>query len=95
MAVFFPPYLNAVSYHFTPLLTLTSSIDSSIPSIPNLQIFIDTWLCDANAKKLPYYYFEFFDAPWKVWPGSPVEGFWGLLTIDKRLKVKLPDCLSS
>jgi len=60
-----------------------------------LQTFIDTWLCDANTKQLPYYFFEFFDAPWKVWPGSAVEGFWGLLTIDKRLKVKLPDCLSN
>jgi len=63
-----------------------------------LQTFIDTWLCDANKKQLPYYYFEFFDAPWKIWPGSAVEGFWGLLTIDKKLKVKLPespDCLAS
>lgn len=67
--------------------------EASVPSIPNLQIFLDTWLCDANAKKIPYYYFEFFDAPWKIYPGSAVEGFWGLLTIDKKLKVKLPDCV--
>ncbi|KAG0207183.1 hypothetical protein BGX28_001521 [Mortierella sp. GBA30] len=78
-----------------PTFPASGNTNSSIPSIPNLQKFIDTWLCDANAKKLPYYYFEFFDAPWKVWPGSAVEGFWGLLTIDKKLKVKLPDCLAS
>ncbi|KAF9316455.1 hypothetical protein BG003_001980 [Podila horticola] len=76
-----------------PTFPLSANRNSSIPSIPNLQTFIDTWLCEANEKKLPYYYFEFFDAPWKIWPGSPVEGFWGLLGIDKKLKVKLPDCL--
>ncbi|KAF9425374.1 hypothetical protein BGZ94_007579 [Podila epigama] len=66
---------------------------ASVPSIPNLQTFLDTWLCDANTRGIPYYYFEFFDAPWKIYPGSAVEGFWGLLTIDKKLKVKLPDCV--
>ncbi|KAF9189653.1 hypothetical protein BGZ51_009382 [Haplosporangium sp. Z 767] len=78
-----------------PTFPANDFTNSSIPSIPNLQTFLDTWLCDANAKNLPYYYFEFFDAPWKIWPGHAVEGFWGLLTIDKKLKVKLPDCLAS
>ncbi|KAF9584609.1 hypothetical protein BGW38_005861 [Lunasporangiospora selenospora] len=77
-----------------PTFPAHAATNSSVPSIPNLQTFLDTWLCEANAKKLPYYYFEFFDAPWKIWPGSAVEGFWGLLTIDMKLKVKLPDCLS-
>ncbi|KAG0338464.1 hypothetical protein BG000_003921 [Podila horticola] len=76
-----------------PTFPLSATYQASVPSIPNLQIFLDTWLCDANAKKIPYYYFEFFDAPWKIYPGSAVEGFWGLLTIDKKLKVKLPDCV--
>ncbi|KAI1317473.1 hypothetical protein EDD11_008410 [Mortierella claussenii] len=78
-----------------PTFPANGNINASIPSIPNLQAFIDSWLCDANAKGTPYYYFEFFDAPWKIWPGTAVEGFWGLLTIDKKLKVKLPDCLAS
>ncbi|KAF9196569.1 hypothetical protein BGZ50_009084 [Haplosporangium sp. Z 11] len=77
-----------------PTFPAGGNINASIPSIPNLQTFLDTWLCDANSKNLPYYFFEFFDAPWKIWPGSAVEGFWGLLTIDKKLKVKLPDCLA-
>ncbi|KFH67317.1 hypothetical protein MVEG_06051 [Podila verticillata NRRL 6337] len=76
-----------------PTFPATANRNSSIPSIPNLQTFIDTWVCEANKQGLPYYYFEFFDAPWKIWPGSPVEGFWGILSIDKKLKVKLPDCL--
>ncbi|KAG0050526.1 hypothetical protein BGZ83_004688 [Gryganskiella cystojenkinii] len=78
-----------------PTFPASSNTNASIPSIPNLQHFIDTWLCEANKQQLPYYYFEFFDAPWKIWPGSAVEGFWGLLTIDRKLKVKLPDCLAS
>ncbi|KAF9097763.1 hypothetical protein BGX23_008024 [Mortierella sp. AD031] len=73
----------------------TSNTNASIPSIPNLQTFVNTWLCDANSKSLPYYYFEFFDTPWKIWAGAAVEGFWGLLTIDKKLKVELPDCLAN
>ncbi|KAG0200493.1 hypothetical protein BGX28_006444 [Mortierella sp. GBA30] len=78
-----------------PTFPANANINASMPSIPNLQKFIDTWLCGANAKNLPYYYFEFFDAPWKIWPGHAVEGFWGLLTIDKKLKVQLPDCLAN
>ncbi|KAF9144287.1 hypothetical protein BG015_000152 [Linnemannia schmuckeri] len=76
-----------------PTFPASSAVQASVPSIPNLQIFLDTWLCEANKNGMPYYYFEFFDAPWKIWPGSAVEGFWGLMTIDKKLKVKLPDCL--
>ncbi|KAG9319963.1 hypothetical protein KVV02_002081 [Mortierella alpina] len=78
-----------------PTFPANGNKNASIPSIPNLQTFLDTWLCEANKQNLPYYYFEFFDAPWKIWPGHAVEGFWGLLTIDKKLKVKLPDCISS
>ncbi|KAG0289288.1 hypothetical protein BGZ96_007123 [Linnemannia gamsii] len=77
-----------------PTFPATGNTNASIPSIPNLQKFVDTWLCEANAKNPPYYFFEFFDAPWKIRPGSAVEGFWDLLTIDKRLKVELPDCLA-
>ncbi|KAG0071256.1 hypothetical protein BGZ89_011162 [Linnemannia elongata] len=76
-----------------PTFPASAAVQGSVPSIPNLQIFLDTWLCEANKNGMPYYYFEFFDAPWKIWPGSAVEGFWGLMTIDKKLKVKLPDCL--
>ncbi|KAG0272429.1 hypothetical protein BGZ95_011819 [Linnemannia exigua] len=76
-----------------PTFPASAAVKGSVPSIPNLQIFLDTWLCEANKNGMPYYYFEFFDAPWKIWPGSAVEGFWGLMTIDKKLKVKLPDCL--
>ncbi|KAH7056238.1 glycoside hydrolase superfamily [Linnemannia elongata] len=90
-----PLWITEVGWPTFPATGNTSTIDASIPSIPNLQKFVDTWLCDANAKNLPYYFFEFFDAPWKIWPGSAVEGFWGLLTIDKRLKVELPDCLAN
>ncbi|KAF9536766.1 hypothetical protein EC957_009793 [Mortierella hygrophila] len=76
-----------------PTFPASAAQQGSVPSIPNLQTFLDTWLCEANKNGMPYYYFEFFDAPWKIWPGSAVEGFWGLMTIDKKLKVKLPDCL--
>ncbi|KAG0260540.1 hypothetical protein DFQ27_003484 [Actinomortierella ambigua] len=77
-----------------PSFPANAPIKGSTPSVQNLQLFIDTWLCEANQKKLPYYFFEFFDAPWKIFPGSPVEGFWGIMTIDKKLKVKLPNCLA-
>lgn len=41
----------------------------STASIPNLQEFLDTFVCQANNNGTGYFYFEFFDEIWKV--GDP------------------------
>jgi exo-beta-1,3-glucanase (GH17 family) len=65
---------------------------ASTASVPNLQIFLDTYVCQANKNNTGYFYFELFDEPWKNVYGG-VEPFWGLFNSDKTLKnVTIPDC---
>ncbi|CAG8833399.1 9405_t:CDS:2, partial [Racocetra persica] len=65
----------------------------SVPSVQNLQIFLDTFICSANLKGIKYYYFEAFDIPWKKAIGL-VEGSWGLFYPDRTMKpIILPDCV--
>ncbi|OCF56932.1 glucan 1,3-beta-glucosidase [Kwoniella mangroviensis CBS 10435] len=61
-------------------------------SLANLQTFLDTYVCQANANGTEYFYFEAFDEPWKAQYGG-VEPFWGLFDKDRTLKdVTIPTC---
>lgn len=61
-------------------------------SVANLQTFLDTFVCQANANGTHYFYFEAFDEPWKAQYGG-VEPFWGLFDKDRNLKnVTIPVC---
>ncbi len=67
--------------------------NASDASEPNLQIFLNDFVCTANTQSVKYFFFEFTDVPWKerLYPG--VEGFWGLFYGNKTLKaLTLPDC---
>jgi exo-beta-1,3-glucanase (GH17 family) len=67
--------------------------DASEASVPNLQRFINDFVCTANRQGVRYFFFEFTDIPWKgrLFPG--VEGSWGLFNSNKTLKaITLPDC---
>ncbi|KAG9295874.1 hypothetical protein G9A89_006613 [Geosiphon pyriformis] len=66
----------------------------AVPSIPNLKIFLDTFICAANKKGYRYYYFESFDTPWKEERFTVLEGAWGLFSPDRVLKpgLTIPDC---
>ncbi|RKP13297.1 glycoside hydrolase superfamily, partial [Piptocephalis cylindrospora] len=73
--------------------TAGASQNSSVASVANLQYFIDNYLCQANAKGMPYYFFEAFDEPWKEKTFTLLEASWGLLAAKTRKpKVKLPKC---
>jgi exo-beta-1,3-glucanase (GH17 family) len=68
---------------------------ASNASVPNLQIFLDTFVCQANQNNVPYFYFEFFDEEWKDVQFGGVEGHWGLFTSNRTLKaVTIPNCQS-
>ncbi|GJJ72115.1 hypothetical protein EMPS_04472 [Entomortierella parvispora] len=69
----------------------SAKMGSAVPSVENLQTFLDTWVCQANSRNVPYYYFEAFDEPWKNSINSR-EAQWGLMTVDRRLKVNIPVC---
>lgn len=65
----------------------------SLASVPNLQIFIDTFVCQANANKTGYFFFEFSDEPWKATTYGGVEGYWGLFDSNKNFKnFTIPTC---
>ncbi|KAF9381622.1 hypothetical protein CPB97_007644 [Podila verticillata] len=66
----------------------------AVPSIANMQTVVDTFVCQANAAHIPYYWFEFRDEPWKTDPKVPVEPFWGLFDKDNKIKIKIPNCLA-
>ncbi|KAI5449986.1 hypothetical protein NCC49_003877 [Naganishia albida] len=62
-------------------------------SIANLQTFLDTFVCQANANGTDYFFFEAFDEPWKAQFGG-VEPYWGLFDSDRNLKsgLTIPEC---
>ncbi|KAG9218850.1 hypothetical protein CCMSSC00406_0001036 [Pleurotus cornucopiae] len=66
---------------------------ASDASEANLQIFLDTFVCQANENGTAYFYFELFDEEWKDKQFGGVEGWWGLFNKDRSLKnIKLPTC---
>ncbi|CAG8488034.1 12416_t:CDS:1 [Funneliformis caledonium] len=75
--------------------TAGASESAAVASIPNLQTFLNTFVCDANKLNTKYYYFETFDTPWKERTWTKLEGSWGLFYDDRSLKpgITIPDCL--
>ncbi|KIK67807.1 glycoside hydrolase family 17 protein, partial [Collybiopsis luxurians FD-317 M1] len=66
---------------------------ASDASEANLQVFLDTFVCQANKNGTGYFYFEFKDEPWKDAQFGGVEGWWGLFHSNRTLKrVTLPNC---
>lgn len=62
-------------------------------SVANLQVFLDSFICQANTAGTPYFFFEYTDVPWKDMRYGGVEGFWGMFNSSKQLKaLTLPDC---
>lgn len=72
------------------------AVGAAIPSIANLQTFLDTYVCQANANGTKTFFFEAFDEPWKAIYGG-VEQHWGLNTADRTLKpgLTIPNCEAS
>ncbi|ORY06474.1 glycoside hydrolase [Basidiobolus meristosporus CBS 931.73] len=67
----------------------------AVASVPNLQTFLDTFLCQANQQKVKYFWFEAMDEPWKTQQFTLLEGNWGLLTTDRKPKATIPNCQAS
>jgi len=70
-----------------------ASNGASTASVANLQIFLDTFVCQSNTNATKYFFFEFFDEAWKDAQFGGVEGWWGLFDGNKKLKnITIPDC---
>lgn len=77
-----------------PTYPANRSVKGAIPGIPQLQRFMDDFVCEANKRGLPYYWFEFKDQPWKQWMFNETrESYWGLFDANGKLKnLTLPNC---
>ncbi|CAG8811548.1 8095_t:CDS:2 [Cetraspora pellucida] len=75
--------------------TASNPINSSVPSVLNLQTFLDTFICSSNSKGVKYYFFETFDIPWKTAKFDVLEGSWGVFHPNRSIKypIILPDCV--
>ncbi|KAF9433460.1 hypothetical protein BGZ76_009432 [Entomortierella beljakovae] len=69
----------------------SAKIGAAVPSMDNLQQFVNDWVCLAMKKKIPYYFFEAFDEPWKS-SINPREAQWGIMTSERKMKITLPKC---
>ncbi|KAJ7364295.1 glycoside hydrolase [Mycena albidolilacea] len=66
---------------------------NSVASEANLQIFLDTFVCQANKNGTKYFFFEYFDEKWKDELFGGVEGHWGLFYHNRTLKgITIPTC---
>ncbi|KAF9223715.1 glycoside hydrolase family 17 protein [Gyrodon lividus] len=65
----------------------------SLASVANLQIYVDTFVCQANQNGTGYFFFEYCDEPWKATTYGGVEGYWGLFDSNKNFKnLTIPTC---
>jgi exo-beta-1,3-glucanase (GH17 family) len=60
----------------------TQTNGPSQASTANLQTFMDTFVCQANANNTGYFFFEYFDETWKAQQFGGVEGHWGLFNTE-------------
>jgi exo-beta-1,3-glucanase (GH17 family) len=78
-------------------LTVTVCPDAAVAGIPQMNQFMEGWVCDAMKNGTEYFWFESFDEPWKVSFNSGNRNWedqWGLMDVNRNLKkgVKIPDC---
>ncbi|KAN0113594.1 glycoside hydrolase, partial [Russula decolorans] len=65
----------------------------STASIPNLQEFLNNYVCQATKNDTGYFYFEAFDEEWKDILYGGVEAHWGLFNSNKSFKnITIPTC---
>ncbi|KAG2184442.1 hypothetical protein INT43_000351 [Umbelopsis isabellina] len=77
-----------------PTYPVNETVKGAIPGIPQLQRFMDDYVCEANKRGIPYFWFEFKDEPWKQWMFNETrESYWGLFDENGNLKnLTLPNC---
>ena len=69
--------------------------EGAVAGMSQLQTFLDTYVCAANANGTSAlsFYFEYSDEKWKDLQYGGVEGYWGLFYGNRTLKpVTIPDC---
>ncbi|KAF1816258.1 glycoside hydrolase, partial [Eremomyces bilateralis CBS 781.70] len=75
----------------------SSPTAGAVAGIPEMNQFMNDWVCQALKNGTEYYWFEAFDEPWKIrfnTEDQQWEDKWGLMDVNRNLKpgVKIPDC---
>ncbi|KAK9894951.1 glycoside hydrolase family 17 protein [Cystobasidium minutum MCA 4210] len=87
-----PAYIAETGWPTQSMTRANATLGGAVAGISQLQTFLDTYVCQANANQSAYFYFEPFDEPWKEVYGG-VEPYWGLFDKDRNLKqITIPDC---
>lgn len=74
---------------------MAKTFEGAVAGVSQLQTYLDTFPCAANANRTGYFYFEMFDEGWKRQFLNSTEPYWGLFDGNKVLKnVTLPTCIS-
>jgi len=69
---------------------------ASNASVADLQIFLDTFVCQCNQQNISYFFFEYMDEPWQGKQFGGVEGYWGLFMANGTMKnLNIPNCTVS
>ncbi|KAL1406683.1 hypothetical protein Q8F55_008389 [Vanrija albida] len=86
-------YLAETGWPTSANETKFETLEGAHASMADLQTFLDSYICQANANGTEYFYFEGFDQPWKAIYGG-VEEHWGLFDKDRNLKqpLTIPNC---
>ncbi|KAK0632921.1 glycoside hydrolase superfamily [Immersiella caudata] len=76
---------------------ITVCPNAAVAGVPQMNQFMEDWVCDAMKNGTEYFWFESFDEPWKVRFNSGNQNWedqWGLMDVNRNLKkgVKIPDC---
>jgi exo-beta-1,3-glucanase (GH17 family) len=69
------------------------TISKSKPGVENAKFILNSLLCEANRLKLPYYYFDAFNADWKPSDSANSEFHWGIATSDRKAKGYLEESI--
>ncbi|KIY69725.1 glycoside hydrolase family 17 protein [Cylindrobasidium torrendii FP15055 ss-10] len=86
-------YIAETGWPTASVDTATKTNGASDASVANLQIFLDTFVCQANNNGTGYFFFEFKDEKWKEDKYGGVEGSWGLTNGQRELKdITIPNC---
>ncbi|KWU44761.1 glycoside hydrolase, partial [Rhodotorula sp. JG-1b] len=86
------PYVAETGWPTASMTPENATLGGAVAGVSELQTFLDTYPCQANANESYYFFFEPFDEPWKVQFGG-VEPYWGLFNSDRTLKdITFPTC---
>ncbi|GAA5991014.1 hypothetical protein JCM10908_006499 [Rhodotorula pacifica] len=86
------PYVAETGWPTASMTPANATLGAAVAGVSELQTFLNTYPCQANANNSYYFFFEPFDEPWKVQFGG-VEPYWGLFNSDRTLKdITFPTC---